>query len=246
MPKGIQLSEGHKMKLSVAHKGKRLGIPLSEETKQRIRVKAIERAHSKPTVLKNKRCLRCGEEFRWSCSYKQWAGRKYCSVQCANSYVRTEKHIEQCRKNAQARKGVPLSEEHKKKVVSALSGVWLGRKHTKESKEKMSLANRTFLFRNTSIEIKLQNFLKANNVPFQTNYPILGQPDIFIKPNICIFADGCYWHKCPQCGYDDQERIEKDRRVTETLTKRGYVVIRLWEHDINNGINDGLKKIIYV
>lgn len=97
-------------------------------------------------------------------------------------------------------------------------------------------------FRDTSIEVKLQNFLKEQGVEFSTHYPILGQPDIFIKPNICIFADGCYWHGCPKCEFIEYKgRRKKDKDITKELTKQGYLVIRFWEHDIKRGI--GFDKI---
>ena len=97
-------------------------------------------------------------------------------------------------------------------------------------------------FKDTSIELKLQNFLKEQGIEFQTHYPILGQPDIFIKPNICIFADGCYWHKCSQCGFDELK--QRDKQVNEELQKQGYIVIRIWEHEINKGQFSGLNQLL--
>ena len=95
--------------------------------------------------------------------------------------------------------------------------------------------------KDTSIELKLQNFLKEQHIEFSTHYPILGQPDIFIKPNICIFADGCYWHKCPDCGFGHGK--ERDINVTKELQRQNYIVIRLWEHEINNSQKNFLSKI---
>ncbi len=111
-----------------------------------------------------------------------------------------------------------------------------GKKSSEATKLKISLARQKQVipFHDTTIEIKLQNFLKEQNIEFVTHYPILGQPDIFIFPNICIFADGCYWHKCPECGFSDLIKNEKDQRITRELQTQGYTVIRLWEHDIKN------------
>ena len=51
----------------------------------------------------------------------------------------------------------------------------------------------------------LQNLLTVAKIKFETHrmyikqgLTIHGQPDIFIKPNICIFADGNYWHANPK------------------------------------------------
>lgn len=151
-------------------------------------------------------------------------------------------------KISKAGKNRKLSEEHKRKI-----SVTLKSKHLKRSEEtrrkmgwtkgtKFSLEHRKNLSNarlfqvqpknNTSIEVKLQNWLKEQGIDFETHYPILGQPDIFIKPNICIFADGCYWHKCEQCGFTGENK--RDNFVNQELQKQGYVVIRIWEHEIKN------------
>ena len=118
--------------------------------------------------------------------------------------------------------------------VSGKNNPFYGKTHTDEFKayKRICRLKQILPFKDTSIEIKLQNILKENGIKFQKHYPILGQPDIFIKPNICIFADGCYWHKCPECGYVDLKTNEKDAKITTELQKQGYVVIRLWEHQI--------------
>lgn len=145
------------------------------------------------------------------------------------------------------------SEESRKKMKLAHKGqiAWnKGRTncYSLETREKMRISrmlspNR--VFKNTSIELKVQNLLKENGIDFETNYPILGQPDIFIKPNICIFADGCYWHKCPECGFEDTvSKRDKDLKITRKLQSQGYTVIRLWEHEIKNGQLNSLNQLL--
>ena len=126
----------------------------------------------------------------------------------------------------------------------------IGYRHTKKAIEKMRVAAlsrppQKYPFKNTFIELKLQNLLRENNIPFETHYPILGHPDIFIKPNICIFADGCYWHGCPKCkpGHNEHKRL-KDKRITKELQSQGYTVIRLWEHDIKKDKVEQLNNLI--
>jgi len=89
---------------------------------------------------------------------------------------------------------------------------------------------------NTKPERFLKSILSVNGVKHDSQKQVFGTPDIFIKPNICIFVDGCYWHGCKQCGYDSNEIIIKksrrDKLVNKTLKKQGYKVIRLWEHEI--------------
>ena len=97
----------------------------------------------------------------------------------------------------------------------------------------------------TSIELALQGYLRKIGVPFKTQYPITGIPDIFIEPNIAVFADGCFWHKCPVCGYGKRGRYI-DRKVTKILQDKGYIVLRFWEHEINSNLKSCIKKITEV
>lgn len=50
---------------------------------------------------------------------------------------------------------------------------------------------------------------------------------------LAIEIDGCYWHSCPECGYDGpQETLATDNRKESFLEKRGWTVLRFWGHDI--------------
>jgi DNA mismatch endonuclease (patch repair protein) len=90
--------------------------------------------------------------------------------------------------------------------------------------------------KDTSIEIKIQNILIENKVIFEKHKSIFGQPDIFIEPNICIFADGDYWHNLDY-------KKERDIKVNEFLKNNGYVVLRFWEHEINEDVEKCFQQI---
>lgn len=98
-----------------------------------------------------------------------------------------------------------------------------GKTHSDEVKAKRLL--QVIPIKDTSIEVALQNALKEKGIEFEKHKPIFGQPDIFIEPNICIFADGDYWHNL-------EKSKKRDAEVNITLQLMGYKVIRLWEHDI--------------
>ena len=66
-------------------------------------------------------------------------------------------------------------------------------------------------------------------------------PDILIPgKRICIFIDGCFWHKCPR-HYREPKTNRKywlpkmdanaarDRRTSRRLRRKGYGVRRIWE-----------------
>lgn len=83
----------------------------------------------------------------------------------------------------------------------------------------------------TGIELKLQELLREMGIEYTTQKPLLGVTvaDIFIEPNVAVFADGTYWHSGAMKEYKDSEK-------TKTLKRGGYVVLRLEEKEINKDI----------
>lgn len=124
-------------------------------------------------------------------------------------------------------------------VREKLSIMFKGRKLTEEWKDKIKQKRRYQVIPNkdTSIEIQLQEALKQKGIAFEPHKPLFGQPDIFIQPNLCIFADGDYWH-------NREKSKSRDILVNSTLTQQGYIVLRFWEHQINSDIKSILNIII--
>ena len=69
--------------------------------------------------------------------------------------------------------------------------------------------------KNTKIEVAIQKGLRTLGIPFRKHEPIIGQPDIFIEPNLCIFADGDYWHSLEYAK-------KHDKIVNNWLISQGY------------------------
>lgn len=99
--------------------------------------------------------------------------------------------------------------------------------------------------KNTNPEIYIKNILRRNNVKgFSLHGSLLGKPDIiFRKKKIALFMDGCFWHKCPECFIEPRTRrkfwlkkitqnVIRDKKINKELKKRGWKVIRIWEHEI--------------
>jgi len=103
---------------------------------------------------------------------------------------------------------------------------------------RMKMRERSTVRKNNKLELRVQGFLKENNILFETHKNIEGSPDIFIpSSNICLFIDGCYWHGCHHCNKNNQSMNNvwyRDFSIKHNLELEGYKVIRLWEHDINN------------
>jgi len=76
---------------------------------------------------------------------------------------------------------------------------------------------------------------------------ITGKPDVaFLNQKIAIFVDGCFWHGCPYCrrklpetNHEYWERkikrnVELAESYNEQLSRDGWAVIRIWEHEIKD------------
>jgi DNA mismatch endonuclease (patch repair protein) len=75
-----------------------------------------------------------------------------------------------------------------------------------------------------------------------------GKPDfIFRNERIVVFVDSCYWHGCPKHVRHPKTRKgywlakisgnrSRDQRVTRTLRRKGWRVLRIWEHDLAEGL----------
>lgn len=104
-------------------------------------------------------------------------------------------------------------------------------------------ATQMFPAKDTSIEIKIQNFLKQLGFEYFTHQYIKEikhsyQCDILVPSmNLVIECDGNYWHKYPIGTKIDNIR-------TEELIKKGFKVLRLWEVEINNMTIDKFKEKI--
>ena len=107
--------------------------------------------------------------------------------------------------------------------------------------------------KDTNIEKILQKELKNRNIKFKKHIPIICCiPDIFIEPNICIFADGDHWHGNP-IKYKATDHIigikfakdvwKRDMNINKKLINRNYKVLRFWESDIKNDIKSVITKI---
>ncbi len=147
--------------------------------------------------------------------------------------------------------GKHLSEEAKAQLSRSRLGKYreaenpfFGRHHSEETKKRMKekWKGRAFPEKDNRLELKFQQELVNINLQSKKHAKVLGRPDIFIEPNICIFIDGCYWHGCP-CKFDQAQtgqhatyiksRMQHDLEVNKKLSDNGFVVLRFWEHEIN-------------
>ena len=124
--------------------------------------------------------------------------------------------------------------------------------YSQETIEKIKKARliQKFPKKDTSIELILFNLLDDLSINYRRHFPIetICQVDVFIEPNMVIFADGDYWHANPKFYSTSLTKAQivnrtRDRKVNKELIQKGYVVLRLWEVDLLNNPTGCLQLI---
>lgn len=98
---------------------------------------------------------------------------------------------------------------------------------------------------NKSTELRLiEVFHEYGITGWRRNYLVKGHPDfVFIKRQIAVFVDGCFWHghDCRNTRPKENEdfwaakrerNMKRDREVTANFERRGWTVIRVWECEL--------------
>ena len=96
---------------------------------------------------------------------------------------------------------------------------------------------------------------KITDAPLKYNVKnLLGKPDIVVpRLNLAIFVDGCFWHGCPDHGKIPESHhgywrskivgnMVRDEENTVLLEEDGWVVWRIWEHDLQPSSLSGVRR----
>jgi len=110
--------------------------------------------------------------------------------------------------------------------------------------------------RNTKPEIALRKSLWAMGFRHRIKSKLPGKPDI-VYPSLktVIFVDGCFWHRCPEHYQPPKTRAEfweekisenvnRDRKNDCLLKEQGWLVIRVWEHEIKESLADCAERLV--
>jgi len=160
----------------------------------------------------------------------------------------------------------PRSEEIKQKISKSGTGIsrpkadgfGIGRIHSQQTKDKMSETAINNILKNgkvkrSNLEYKFEGILDILGYQYQHSYYI---PDIkkiydFYLPyyNTFIEIDGDFWHcnpdtkfAIPECKSQELNLIN-DQFKNEWAVNNGYKIIRIWENDIKNNIQQ-VKQIL--
>ena len=106
---------------------------------------------------------------------------------------------------------------------------------------------------NTKPEEIVRKFLFSKGLRYRKNVSSLpGKPDIVLpKYKVCIFVNGCFWHKHDGCKYfvwpkSNHEfwrnkitgNAERDKRNTELLVAAGWRVMTIWECELKKSCRE--------
>jgi len=123
--------------------------------------------------------------------------------------------------------------------------------------EKRSAIMSAVRSKNTAFEKKVVVALREHGLRFKTNYEkVLGKPDIvMVSKKKAIFLDSDFWHGWHYSLWyskltSDFWRVKidrnrrRDRKVKRMLKKRGWGVLRVWEHQFNKDFQKYINRII--
>jgi DNA mismatch endonuclease, patch repair protein len=82
-----------------------------------------------------------------------------------------------------------------------------------------------------------------------------GTPDlVFRKLRVAIFVDGCFWHGCRLHGTMPKTNTafwkakiirnqKRDRKVDRSLRELGWIVVRVWEHQLKGELETVVSRV---
>ena len=107
----------------------------------------------------------------------------------------------------------------------------------------------------SKIELKLKRALEDKKVEFEYQPKLFGKPDFLVKPNIAVFCDSSFWHGrnwkalssrlSSRYWYDHiKTNRVRDREVNVELKRRGFIVLRFWDTDIEKNTSKCVRRIV--
>ncbi len=127
----------------------------------------------------------------------------------------------------------------------------------KVAKEIRSRTMRAVRSKGSRIERLFFAALKVRGIRFRKNViSLFGKPDIASnKYKLAIFIDSCFWHGCryhcrrPQSNQSYwltkiEKNKERDRDVRQWYRKKGWTILRFWEHEIDNNLEKCITKVV--
>jgi DNA mismatch endonuclease (patch repair protein) len=112
--------------------------------------------------------------------------------------------------------------------------------------------------KDTGLEIQVRAALRKRKLRFQTNVKGMpGKPDIvFSKARVVVFVDGDFWHgyrfpiwKRKVSAFWRNKILknrQRDARNFRKLRRMGWIVVRIWQHQIQNDFESCISRILSI
>ncbi|MFC7788105.1 very short patch repair endonuclease [Microbacterium sp. MAHUQ-60] len=114
--------------------------------------------------------------------------------------------------------------------------------------------------RDTGPELRVRRLVHAAGLRYRVN----ARPEsdvrrtvdmLFSTSRVVVLIDGCFWHGCPEHHQAPKanadfwaSKIElnrvRDAQTNGILTDRGWLVLRIWEHEIRANVDDVVARIV--
>ena len=165
---------------------------------------------------------------------------------------------ERGKKISKALSGVPKSEEHKKKLSITAKERWSDPKLREEQSNKRMLWMKE---NNYTVKSKTEEIINTilitlglkENIHYERQYYIRDTKSYYdfkiFKDGVLIEVDGDFWHCNPNTKFKEPtykcqfKNLKKDKVKTEWCKNNNIALIRFWEYDINNNLDDVVNKL---
>jgi DNA mismatch endonuclease (patch repair protein) len=110
--------------------------------------------------------------------------------------------------------------------------------------------------KDTGLEVRVRSELHKRGLRFRKHVKELpGRPDIvFSRARVAVFIDGDFWHGYRFPAWKDKvsdfwkkkisENRERDKKNHRKLREMGWMVIRLWQHELKKDFSSCIEKIV--
>lgn len=110
--------------------------------------------------------------------------------------------------------------------------------------------------KNTKPEVSLRKACFALGLRYVVHPKLFGRPDFaFPRSRVAVFVDGCFWHACPLHYQAPATRADfwrakidrnrsRDTEVTARLSRDGWTVLRVWEHEVRSDLPTAVSRIV--
>jgi DNA mismatch endonuclease (patch repair protein) len=127
-------------------------------------------------------------------------------------------------------------------------GAWTSTKNVSQRMKQVRRAH-------TGLELLMRKLLRGAGVKFRSQAPQIGTPDFrIVGTRVLIFCDSSFWHgrtfKAEQFYRNRvlwakkmKENVQRDKKVTRSLRRQGWTIVRLWDTEIKNNPQGVLHKL---